>query len=89
VRLRAYEQFGRYARDHLAARRTRGFGGGGTRLARLRYENGLHRLPRACSMPIAPASSADDELIKAHTESATSLIAVFKALGRRLGRAAG
>ncbi|MBL0029778.1 MAG: efflux transporter outer membrane subunit [Rhodanobacteraceae bacterium] len=75
--LRAYEQSA-VARDHL--QRAAAASAEATRLSRLRYENGLTDFLSVLDADRARLA-ADDALIQAHTESATSLIAVFKALG--------
>ena len=75
--LRAYERSA-VTRAHLE--RAAHAAGEAARLARLRYENGLSDFLEVLDADRARLS-AEDELIKAHTESATGLIAVFKALG--------
>ena len=50
------------------------------RLARIRHENGLTDFLAVLDADRARLA-AEDALIQAHTEAATSLIAVFKALG--------
>lgn len=75
--LRAYEQSA-VARDHLE--RAAAASAEAARLARLRYENGLTDFLSVLDADRARLA-AEDSLIQAHTEAATSLIAVFKALG--------
>jgi multidrug efflux system outer membrane protein len=75
--LRAYEQSA-VARDHLE--RAAAASAEAARLARIRYENGLTDFLAVLDADRARLA-AEDALIQAHTEAATSLIAVFKALG--------
>jgi multidrug efflux system outer membrane protein len=75
--LASYEQSA-LARAHLEA--AAAASAEAARLARVRYENGLSDFLSVLDADRARLA-AEDALIQAHTEAATGLIAVFKALG--------
>ena len=75
--LRAYE---RSAVTRMHLERAAAASAEASKLARLRYENGLSDFLSVLDADRARLA-AEDQLIQAHTESATNLIAVFKALG--------